>query len=121
MRHSDLFAATLLVLDDGDSLSDGVHAAGHDLDKSASDLGRNHDLMLGEEVVLEDLADAVAADDEVAELLAGVRREHEWLVLVEAVNHDATRHEHRLELVGNSLQRTLNTVEDILQNACPQL
>mmetsp|Transcript_34292 Transcript_34292/g.45169 ORF Transcript_34292/g.45169 Transcript_34292/m.45169 type:complete len:377 (-) Transcript_34292:682-1812(-) len=116
MRHGDVLAGTIVGLNDSDGLLHSVVASRHDFSKSASHLGGHHDLMLGEEVVLEDLTNAVTADDEVANLLGGVGGEHVGLVLVEAVDDDATGDEDGLELVGDSLERSLNTVEDIFQN-----
>ena len=76
--------------------------------------------MLTEEIVLEDVAELVAAGDERAWALLEVGNERVESVLVEGGQIDATRHEDRIRDLGDGLERSLNSIEDSLENTCRQ-
>ena len=66
--HLDLLLLAVGVLNDCDSLGHVVLALGHDFNESALHSGGDHDSVLAEEVVLEGLADHIAASDDVSTL-----------------------------------------------------
>ena len=64
MRHADFLALAVGKIDDGDALGHVVLALRHDLNDRAVALGRSHDDMITEEIVLEDVTEFVTAGDE---------------------------------------------------------
>jgi len=121
MRHADVLALAVGRLDDSDALADVVLSFGHDLDDRTVALGRRHDDVLTEEIVLEDVAELVATGNERAGALLQVRNERVKLVLVEGGQIDATGHEDRIRDLGDGLERSLNSIEDSLENTWSEL
>ena len=76
--------------------------------------------MVTEEIVLEDVTELVSASNERAWALLEVGDERVEFVLVERGQIDATRHEDRIRDRGDRLERPLNSIENGLENTCPQ-
>ena len=120
MRHADVLALAIGGLDDGDALGDVVLALGHDLNDCTIALGRRHDDMVTEEIVLKDVAELVTASDERAWAHREVGDERVEFVLVERGQIDAARHENRIRDRGDRLQWSLNSIENGLENTYPK-
>jgi len=93
MRHANVLALAVGELNDGDALRDVVLAFRHDFNDGTVALGRGHDDMLAEEIVLEDVTELVTTGDDRTWALLVVGHESVELVLVEGGQIDATRHE----------------------------
>ena len=76
--------------------------------------------MLVEKIVLEDMTDLITASDDSTRSFLVVGNEGVEAVLVEGGEIDTTRHEDGLRDLGDRLKRTLNTIEDSLENTYTQ-
>ena len=116
MRHADVNSLAGGGLDGGDALANGVLTLGLNLNDSSVGLGRSHDDMLVEKIVLEDVTNLVTASDEGAGTHVGVGHERVEAVLVQGGQIDAARHEDGVGHLRNGLERALNSIENSLEN-----
>ena len=116
MRHADVHSLAVDQLNDSDAVRDGVLSLGHHFDNGTRALGWSHDKMLVEKVVLEHMAEFVATSADGAWALGWVGDEGVLAVLIEAGQIDATGHEDGARDLSNSLERSLNSIEDCLKN-----
>ena len=72
--------------------------------------------MLVEEVILEDVTEFVTAGADGTWALLWVRDEGVLAVLIKRGQIDATGHEDRVGDLSDSLQRSLNSIKDSLEN-----
>jgi len=121
MRHADVLLLAVGGLNDGDALRDSVLSLGHDLNDCAAALGRSHNDMLVEEIVLENVTDLVTATDEGAGAHGVVGHEGVNAILIEGRKIDTTGHEDRARDLGDGLERSLNSVKDSLENTCTKV
>ena len=120
MRHTDVLALAVGGLDDGDALRNVVLTLRHDFNDSTVALGRSHDDMLTEEIILENVSELVSAGDEGTWALLEVGNERVEFVLVEGGQIDATGHENGIRDLGDGLERSLDSIEDSLENTYSQ-
>jgi len=120
MRHAELLALTGGSLNDSNTLRDSVLTLGHDLNDSTSALGRSHDNMFGEEIVLEHVSELVTTSNHRAWGLFEVRDESVFAVLIKGGEIDTTGHEYGTRDLGNGLKRSLDTIENSLENTYTQ-
>ena len=116
MRHADIHSLAVDGLNDGDAVRHGVLSLRHHLNDGTRALGRSHDQMLVEEVILEDVTEFVTASADGTWALLGVRDEGVLAVLIKRGQIDATGHEDRVGDLSDSLQRSLNSIKDSLEN-----
>ena len=76
--------------------------------------------MLTEEIILEDVSELVSAGDEGTWALLEVGNERVEFVLVEGGQIDATGHENGIRDLGDGLERSLDSIEDSLENTYSQ-
>jgi hypothetical protein len=101
-------------------LVDGVASLLRDAGDGALGAGREQDLVLAEEAVLEDSAKDITTGDVVADLeLAGC--EVPLLLAVEGGQVDTTGNVDAVRVVGNALERALDTVVDGLHETGAKL
>ncbi len=103
-------------LNHNDWLVHSVLATWHDLLNLTVDLGRNHDSVLGEEVVLEDKTENITSAHVVSglEFIAGGPVPS--LVLIKAGYVHTTGHKNAFRQVSNGLKGALNTIENRVQD-----
>ena len=83
MRHADVLALSVGGLNDGDGLGYVVLTLRHNFNDCAAALGRCHDDMITEEIILKDMTKLVTAGDERAWALLEVRDERVESILIE--------------------------------------
>lgn len=120
MRHADLLALALGGLDDSDALRDVVLSLGHNLNDGTVALGRSHNDMLREEIILEDVANLVATGNERSVAHLEVGDERVQLVLVKGGQIDATGDEDGTRNLCDGLEGSLDSIEDSLENTYTQ-
>lgn len=84
-------------------------------------LGRDHASVLLEKRVFEDGTVDVASRQNVSNLQLGRRLEFVLLVLVKSRSVHSLGHENRLSILGDFVERSLDTVEDVVQDAGAKL
>lgn len=82
------------ILNDADRLSHIVLTLGEDLNNSSADSRRNHDFMLGEQIVFECASQKISSDEHISlfQIRNGV--ESPFSLLVERRDIDTTGHEY---------------------------
>ena len=120
MRHADVDALAIGGLDDSDALGDIVLSLRHDLNDGTVGLGRSHNDMLGEQIVLEDVTHLVTASDEGAGAHLEVGDEGVKSILIEGRKIDTTRDENGVRDLSDGLEWSLNSIEDSLENTYSQ-
>ena len=88
----------------------------HDFLDASINLGWNHDSVLSKEIVFEDVTKYITSCHEIANSDFVVRGPVPALVLVEAWNIDSTGDEHTLGKSGDSLEGSLNTIKNRVQD-----
>jgi len=120
MRHANVLLLAGGGLDDSDALRDSVLSLGHNLNDGTVALGRSHNEMLVEEIVLKNVTNLITASNEGAGGHSEVGHEGVHAVLIEGRKIDTTGHEDRTGDLGDGLERSLNSVKDSLENTCTQ-
>lgn len=116
MRHPDVLLLAVIVFNDSNGLRTVVLALGHNFDKSALQFGTEHDSMLTEQIVFEGLANHVTSSNDVALLEELARVEGVKPILVKGWHIDTTGHENTLGDLGNSLEWSLNSIKNRLED-----
>lgn len=114
VRHVN-FDLALVGVEDSNGLADVVHTCRHDFDDATSNFGGDHDTVLVEQIVLEDSTKDITTNDELTNLEV-LGSEFPQLVLVEGGNIDTTGNENGFRKGGDSLEGSLDTVENSLQD-----
>lgn len=112
----DVLLLAVCIFNDSDSLSDGVLALRHDFDESAVEFRSKHHSVLSKEVVLVSLTNDITTSNDIAWF-----KELAWVegvksVLIKGRYIDTTWDEHTLRNFGNCFQRSLNSVENSLED-----
>lgn len=90
-------------------------------DESALHARLNHDAMLREESVLLDRANNIAAEHVLALNEASSSLEGPLFLLVETGHLDTSGDEHTAGDLRNGLERTLNTIENVVEDTCRKI
>ena len=115
MRHGEVSSLTVGVFDSTHGISYSVLVGRLHLNNPSGNTGRDHDFMLGEEVVLESRSKNISANNHISNLhLRG--SEVPQFVLIERGHIDTTRYKEIFALLSDSLEGSLNSIEDSLQD-----
>ena len=108
-------------LDDAKRFSDvEITSDGQSLESTLNS-GLNHNLMVGEECVLINDTNNIATEDLLADFEVSAGHERPLLLLVKLRHLNTSGDEHGIGDISNSLERTLNTIENGVEDTCRKI
>jgi len=117
MRHAQLLLFSIDGLIKANWLRHGVLSIWVHFNNSSVSLWISHDRMVLEKGVLVNITQFISTSDQVSNLKIGVWMEIPKLILVQTWELNSSWDEHTVSLSSNLLKRSLDTIENCLQNS----
>ena len=117
VTHGQVLSAAIELLDSGDWVSHIVLSVLGQIGDSTRDAWWNHDLVLTEKSVLVDNTKDISSSDGLADGQVLVGSVVPWLLLIQLGHFNTTRNEDGSRLVGDDLEWSLDTIDNVLKDA----